>query len=483
MSTVAKKDSTYYAKALLTILIMCLGFIVPENSVIPRYGMEVIFLFLGLLLGWAIWDLVCPSIAGMVILSFTQYGSVEDIVVKGLGDSTILMLIFFYIFTQWLNEVGFTRNIMNWFMARRSFIGKPWMFITAFLFMAYVLGFLVSQFPAILLMWPCVYQICESAGYEKRSKFAGFMIFSVSFLTAAGNTSKPWSGYSLIGMKTFMTATGSNLPYSAFIPYCFVVFIAMLIVWILMAKWIFKIDTAPLKKFDYTACISCGYEFNKTQKIAAVLLCILIVCLLVPDFLPECLIKSIFSSHLGIVGTILCILIPMLTIKVDGEKIANFKHLAGKGIDWTVLILLAASIVTGEALKDENAGVMSVVESTAKHYLSNAPELLFYAAIVVVMGILTQFFHNVVLLTSITPVLCSVGSALGLSSALISMLCLIILSISLATPGASTRAGQLFGNGEWIKVSDCYLYGWTSLVMAIVVLLAVGIPMGNILLP
>ena len=79
------------------------------------------------------------------------------------------------------------------------------------------------------------------------------MIFNVSFITAAGNTTKPWSGYSLIGLKTYATATGETMAYSTFIPYCFVIFAISILIWVLCAKLFFKIDVERLRNFDYTS--------------------------------------------------------------------------------------------------------------------------------------------------------------------------------------------------------------------------------------
>ena len=55
------------------------------------------------------------------------------------------------------------------------------------------------------------------------------------------------------------------------------------------------------------------------------------------------------------------------------------------------------------------------------------------------------------------------------------------LSAALATPGASSRAGLVFGNTEWITTGQGYFFGIISVVCVIITLLCVGLPLGAIL--
>ena len=56
------------------------------------------------------------------------------------------------------------------------------------------------------------------------------------------------------------------------------------------------------------------------------------------------------------------------------------------------------------------------------------------------------------------------------------------LSSALATPGASSRAGLVFGNSEWISTGQAYFQGIISVVCVIIALLCVGVPLGMMIL-
>ena len=51
-----------------------------------------------------------------------------------------------------------------------------------------------------------------------------------------------------------------------------------------------------------------------------------------------------------------------------------------------------------------------------------------------------------------------------------------------ATPAASANAALIFGNEEWVARKDAYLIGVLILLIAFVVVLGLGIPLGNMML-
>lgn len=71
--SVNKVNSTkHYIFEILTVIIMFAGFFMPEIETLPPFGVQVLFIFIGLVVGWSVVGLIMPSILGLIALAFTR---------------------------------------------------------------------------------------------------------------------------------------------------------------------------------------------------------------------------------------------------------------------------------------------------------------------------------------------------------------------------------------------------------------------------
>ena len=108
--------------------------------------------------------------------------------------------------------------------------------------------------------------------------------------------------------------------------------------------------------------------------------------------------------------------------------------------------------------------------------------MMIYILVCVICCVLTQFMNNTVLLVAMTPLMCQLAQAFGANPVLVAVLMIFALSAAMATPGASSRAGLVFGNTEWISTKQAYFQGIVSVVCVIIALLCIGIPLGMMIL-
>ena len=104
-----------------------------------------------------------------------------------------------------------------------------------------------------------------------------------------------------------------------------------------------------------------------------------------------------------------------------------------------------------------------------------------YILLTVACVVLTQFMNNSVLLIALTPMMCKLAALVGANPFIITALLVFGLSAAMATPGASSRAGLVYGNSEWIATKDAYFQGILSVVCVLVALLVIGLPLGMLL--
>ena len=94
---------------LISLAIMVCFKFVPAAEPLTPLGVEVIGIFLGMLYGWLIAnDSFWPSIFGLLFLGLSSYSTVPAVLRDGFGNSTVLLLFFFFAFTNIISAAGIT---------------------------------------------------------------------------------------------------------------------------------------------------------------------------------------------------------------------------------------------------------------------------------------------------------------------------------------------------------------------------------------
>lgn len=199
-----------------------------------------------------------------------------------------------------------------------------------------------------------------------------------------------------------------------------------------------------------------------------------------PSMLPEGFLKTLLSAQ-GAIGICLVFILILSAVRFNGKPTLNFVELAKKSIPWNMVCLLSAVGPLGTALMSQDAGFTKAIMATLKPIMAGQSPMIFYILTVVVACVLTQFMNNTILLVVMTPMLCTISGMIGANPILIAALLIFGLTAALATPGASSRAGLVFGNTEWIDTKQAYVQAILSVAAVIVALLVVGIPVGNML--
>lgn len=481
MGNSTANNMRHYVFCIVMILIMVAGFYIPENDILPAYGWQVLFILLGLIVGWSLCGLIMPSILGMTALAFTENFTITSVWQAGFGSEIVILIILFCIFSKWLEKIGFTNTLVNWFLTRKAFIGRPYLFITFFFLVVYVLAFFTNTYPALFIGWACVYKLCDVLGYEKRSPFCAFLVFNVIVISNMGDSCKPWSIWGLTAINTYTSAVGTAMEYAPYMLWTTIVFWTAISIMLLFGKYVMKINMDNYLKGDYREAAS-HFTFDSLQKFGCSLLILLLVVLFVPNYLPDCAVKSFFS-RLGTIGVISCVLMIAGFLNLSsGKPLLDFKELASGGaVPWDPVMLVACTMPLGAAIKAPESGVMDLVSTFAIEHMADMSPFVFYVAIAIFMGLLTQVAHNAVCLIAITPIFLQVGMTLNMNTQIILLVAAVMLTAALGSPAGSTRSGLLYGNDEYISLSDCYKFGWFSLLTHIIACCAVGIPLGMLM--
>lgn len=284
----------------------------------------------------------------------------------------------------------------------------------------------------------------------------------------------------MIGTSALTKATGLEfefLPYSAFM---LAVSFASIVLFMLAGKFLLRIDTSRMKDADFTK-LSGNLQYTTEQKIGTALLLFILLALYLPSVLSKESTLYMILNNLGAVGVVGIATVLLLVIPINGQPLMDFQKTASAGIQWNMICLLACVGPLGSALMSENANITKSILVALQPILAGQSPMTMYIFLIVICLVLTQFMNNTVLLVVLTPMLCKLAGLVNANPFIITAILVFALSAALATPGASSRAGLIFGNTEWIATKDAYLQGILSVVSVMLALLIVGLPLGILL--
>ena len=168
---------------------------------------------------------------------------------------------------------------------------------------------------------------------------------------------------------------------------------------------------------------------------------------------------------------------------MDGEKICDVGMLAKNGVPWSIVFLMCANCVVIDGMQAGETGIIAWIAKTCAPMFAGLSPILFYLALIVFYGIITQFVHNVVLLSVFVPITLNFTALMGTNPVITTIIGIAVLSCALATAGASSRSGLVFGNTEWIDMKWAYFLGITNVVVFMLIMFAVGVPLGSVMFP
>lgn len=479
MADNAKAKKSQWVHLLIMFVLMCSGWFLPAGETLTEYGVRITMIFVGAIWGWIFAGLIIPSLVSMLFLVLAGMGTAKEVVGSGFGAEIILLIIFFSIFTQWLEDIGLTKTMANWLLSRKILKGRPYVFVFMLFLVTLICGFFVGIYATIFLMWGICYSMFEDMGFAKKSREASFILIGVAYVSIMGMTIKPWSPWSLVGVNGLRSVTGEGvvfLPYSTFMV---VISLLSILLFMLFAKLFCRIDLSVLKTKDYTG-LAKEIHVTKQQKLGAALLAFLLIALYIPSVLPDGLIKTMLSAQSS-TGVIMLVLVILCVVHFDGKPALDFSGLAKKSIPWNMVLLLTAVGPLGTALMSNDAGFTKAIMSALKPILAGQSPMVMYLFTILLACVLTQFMNNTILLVVMAPMLCTIAGMVGANPVLVAAFLIFGLTAALCTPGASSRAGLVFGNTEWIDVKQAYIQAILSVVAVILVLAVVGIPMGSAL--
>ena len=466
----------YINCAIMVALTFVVGFLPTIGEMTPL-GMQVLGIFIGAIYGWCTLGLLWPSLYALVMLGSTELYTVTDVFSEAYGNSLPLILISVFMLAAYLEESGLSQYIANWFISRKIGEGRPWVFTFLICAAAYVLSAFVSLYATIVIIWSIFYRICDSIGVERKSSYASMVISIVVIISSVTGMLFPFKAFSQISYGLIVNATGTNyeINFATWTLWNLVISVVLIALFFIVARFIIRPDVEAVKRAGAQFAYLRNEKMNHEQKVAMVILVIFILIQVLPSFLPTSWTIVALMQDWGIIGgVVLCMIALSVMQTKEGRPYVNIGKLISKGTSWDIVILLGAITPISSALESDETGVMATILGGLSAVLQDFSGTLFLVVVVVLFLTVTQFANNMLLMTIFIPMLSTLGLNYGIHTFVIANLIHLSAQSAFLMPGSSSQAAMIYGNTEWISNKLALKYNVSYIVIAYVVLIALG---------
>lgn len=464
---------------IVIVLVLCFsGWVLPPFGQITALGMKVLGVFLGMIYGWIFVGLGWISLFGMLALAMTGYTSINEAVSQGIGNPTVLQILVGFIMAGVIEVSGLGSIILAKCLSIKGIGKRPWLFATVLLVAAGLISMFAATMAGIFLIWAIINDVAKYNNAPNGDRF-------IAFLTGATVI----SAYTLMGALPFKTAalsylafweraeTGLTIEMIPFILYATVCLGAALIVMILLAKFVLRIDASrfvinddQLEKFK-------NIKVTSDNKKGIVLIVLLFVFLLTPGIFPDGWAFTKLMTQWGLLGSMIVIIsLGQILKNSKGEVYAPFSKIC-QYINWDVIWLMAVTFPLSAAMESTDSGIMTTIVGMVTPLLGHMNPVVFTILVAVFCGLLTQIVHNVILGAMFMPICISLIIGMGGNPIVLWFAMYFALCSAYGTPAASVVAGLIFGHNS-VPRKEGFVIGFTYLAAMLIVIVIIGIPLG-----
>ena len=340
---------------LISLAIMVCFKFVPAAEPLTPLGVEVIGIFLGMLYGWLIAnDSFWPSIFGLLFLGLSSYSTVPAVLRDGFGNSTVLLLFFFFAFTNIISAAGITEYIARWIVSRKVVQGRPYL-LTLMIFLAMcALVIMVSCAAATMVIFPLIKEICRLYGVKPGSKWASITLVGTICVGCSFYMLLPFKSLPAVVFSSYTQMSGGDsialVPYLAIVVVITAITMALLLV---LMKFVLRCDVSVIASSNKS--MEELPKLSRYQKFIMVFFVAVIVLLLFPSFVPKTFIVSTVLNNVGATGILLGAV--GVYIMVSLKEGMPAVQLFSKNIGWSIIFILAAALSIADAMAAESTGI------------------------------------------------------------------------------------------------------------------------------
>lgn len=434
------------------VLIFFVMLLLPGPAGLNSIGYKVLCIGVIMVIFWMTEAIPIAATSLLPILLFPILGIAK----KGGENGVELFSLYGYKTIFLVLGAGFLATAMKkWGLHRRIALGIVKLvgsdtkkIILGFVIAVAFVSMWMSNTTATIMMLPVALSVIESLSNQIEEGFGKALMLAIPFAstmggmsTAIGTTTNP------TGIGIISETLGYTIDFVGWLKIGLPFSIIMLpVTWILLVK-IFKVD--KMKSLD-TNIIEEEYSslgpMNKGEKITLTIFIYAIIAWITSplwkDFLPFVIDETIAIS------------IAFLTLIIPVDWGEGIMVLQGKeafeDAPWTTMLLLAGSMVLGNAVTD--SGVADWVAQMFSG-LSGVSPFMVILIVAIVTALLTEVTTNAVVVAAFLPILAAIASGIGADPLQLMLVCMVASNFAFMLPAGTPPNAIAYSSGA-IRSSD-----------------------------
>ena len=473
------KDNIIFRSIIIPLsLILCfVGQFIPETNGLSSEAFSVIFIFIGVLILWLTIGIDRPSLLCLFSLGFIDSFGFNKVLSSSLGNSTFAFLLFTFICTYALSKTSLIKRIALTFINLKIAQKNSYLFIFFFLLGTLFLGLFISPSVLFVVLLPILNEIIAQLKLEKSDKVAKILMLGLGFTVSISSGMTP-----IAHVFPILAINAANLEVSTF-EYIALAFPTGLVLFLLM--YLLLIVCIRPKKdglnFENVAKLKETTQKLDKKDIITLIIFILVLFLWIVPSLFEFIYYPIYEAF-NKYGTIMPPLlgtILLCIIRVDKKPLISVEDAFKNGVPWGSLIMCAATLALGEAIKNEDIGLITYLQSTLGDSLVSLPALVLLIIFALWAAVQTNLSSNMVTATLVATVASTILTSTFSTLNLEATICIIgmIASFAFATPPSMPHIA-IISASESTSTKEVFIYGSILMVISVIISLLISYPLG-----
>ncbi len=461
---------------IIIVFILMFGFrYIPPIGEITSVGMQVLGVFFGCLWGWIFCGSIgWPSLLGIVALGLTDYISMTDLFFSGFGSQNAVLVLCLLIITAFIEQAGLSNIIVNFMLTRKFTNGKPWLIVYIF-FLASFVASVVSFINASALLFIELFRVMmRNVGIQPYSKQVPVFLVGISLSSVLGELAFPFKTSGILYISAYTAGSGQTFNFLTFSCYNIVMAVFLLAVYVLVCKYIMRIDMSMLQSIGKLPGMD--KEITLREKISLVAVGIILVSLLLPNILPESWEFTKLLKIMGLGGMAAFLTVMLTVIRIDGEPLLDFMKVA-PCFKWDCYFLVVILFPIATALMADSTGIKLFLSNNLSAVAMSLPLIVCVIFMLISSAVITNFANNIVvgaLFISLANILSA--TLPGMNVAALAVLLMFSCSASVFFPAASPCNAMCFAQTDIVNFSQEFKIGLVTTIVMVGVLVIVGWP-------
>ena len=466
---------------ILGLLCMFLGKVLPPAGGLTPAGMQVLGIFAGVLIMWLTIAIHWPSLLGIAMLATVPGLSLNKLLAVSVGNSTFSFLLFTFMCTYALSKTPFVKRCAIGFICSRIARKGSWWFLISYCASVLIIGMFMSPVVLFVIYLPILDAICEELQLRNEDSLTNSLVLGQLICAEMSCGMTPIAHvFPIMALGFYSAATGKSIAYGDYMLFAVPVGLICFAALMLIFRFVLKPDMSKVANLDFDALEKTIPPMEKYEKMVLSICVAVVIMWIVPGFLKSSFpgiyqfFKNQGTAFPPLVGaSLLCLL------TLEGKPLLDFKEAVSKGVDWGSIIMTAGTLALGAAMTNKTVGITAWISQTIASLLQSASAATMVLFIIAWASIQTNVSSNMVTVTVVTAIaipLCNATNG-AINTAVVCALIGMIASYAYATPPAHPAVALAIGS-EKTTTGQVLKLGITMMIIAVLVTVAVGYPLG-----